>query len=206
MSSDDRILALLARYVSAPTARSALRLARQRMGIARDERVRVAELGPHVERAISLFVSASVRAQIKKDLLDLDVGVLPELQVVKVVAEADVARARDAVRKLGMRASASSLNLQKAVTAVSELARNIFMYTTGGTISLSLAKVRRRTVLHVEAVDHGPGIGNLDEVLAGSYRSKKGLGRGLRGVKRISSAFDIDTSSNGTRITAELDL
>lgn len=56
------------------------------------------------------------------------------------------------------------------------------------------------------AEDQGPGIPHLDQVLAGQYRSKTGLGRGLLGVKRLMQQFRAKTGAKGTRIEAEATL
>jgi serine/threonine-protein kinase RsbT len=56
------------------------------------------------------------------------------------------------------------------------------------------------------ASDDGPGIANLDEIMAGRYRSRTGLGLGLLGSKRLSDSFDIQTSARGTCVTVEVRL
>ena len=38
----------------------------------------------------------------------------------------------------------------------------------------------------VEAIDQGPGIRNLEEILAGRYKSRSGLGLGILGTKRLA--------------------
>jgi serine/threonine-protein kinase RsbT len=108
------------------------------------------------------------------------------------------ARARDIVTGLG----GKSYDAVKAMTLVSELARNIVLYTAGGRVEFTL--VERPRTLVVCATDEGPGIRNLDEILAGRYRSKTGLGKGLIGAKRLSDRFQIETGPAGTRIVAEV--
>ena len=39
------------------------------------------------------------------------------------------------------------------------------------------------------------GIANLEEILAGRYRSETGLGMGIIGTKRLMDEFDIETAS-----------
>ena len=56
----------------------------------------------------------------------------------------------------------------------------------------------------VRAIDRGPGIPNLEEVLSGRYRSKTGLGRGLLGTKRLADRFDITSTISGTHVVAEI--
>ena len=91
----------------------------------------------------------------------------------------------------------------KVATAVSELARNIVSYTPGGTIEIAIHRDRpaRMTIV---AVDHGGGIPFLDDVLAGRYRSKTGMGRGILGVQRLSDKFNITTGAMGTKVEVEV--
>ena len=55
-------------------------------------------------------------------------------------------------------------------------------------------------------MDGGPGILNLEEIMAGRYKSKTGMGRGLMGVKRLAERFKINPGPPGTRIEVEVDL
>lgn len=108
--------------------------------------------------------------------------------------------ARLAARELCVEMGASRLVLQRFATAVSELGRNIISYTPGGTIKLFAAPPDRVAVL---AEDRGRGIPNLDEIFAGTYRSRTGLGRGLLGVKKLMDSFEITTGPRGTSVRAE---
>jgi serine/threonine-protein kinase RsbT len=80
------------------------------------------------------------------------------------------------------------------------------MYTPGGTIELEPDHRDRAPRLIVRAVDQGGGIGNLEEVMAGRYKSRTGLGAGLLGTKRLADRFRIDTGPHGTRIEIGVDL
>ncbi|MCE9575730.1 MAG: histidine kinase [Deltaproteobacteria bacterium] len=130
----------------------------------------------------------------------------PRAQVFPIKAESDVSEARLAARGLCEQLGARRVVAQKASTVVSELARNIFMYTaSGGTIEL-VPTAGPRPKLLIKAYDEGPGIPNLDEIMAGRYRSRTGLGAGLLGAKRLVERFEITTGATGTRISAEVDL
>jgi serine/threonine-protein kinase RsbT len=58
----------------------------------------------------------------------------------------------------------------------------------------------------VTASDRGNGIAQLDDILAGRYRSKSGLGKGLSGVRKIADRFDVHSAPTGTRVEAEVEL
>jgi serine/threonine-protein kinase RsbT len=108
------------------------------------------------------------------------------------------AHAREAVTKLG----GKSWDVVKGMTLVSELARNVVLYTKGGRVDF-VASTNPRG-LTVRVVDQGPGIANLEQVLSGKYRSKTGLGKGLLGAKQLCHRFDIESDATGTRIEAEM--
>ena len=108
-------------------------------------------------------------------------------------------------RELCEQAGASSLTVQRVATAVSEVARNIVSYTPGGRMEFTVLAGKPPRI-RVLAEDRGRGIANLEEILAGRYRSKTGLGKGLLGLKRLMDTVDMQTGSSGTRITFEATL
>ena len=65
---------------------------------------------------------------------------------------------------------------------------------------------RAKQSLLIRATDGGGGIPDLDEILAGRYRSKTGLGKGLLGSKRLADRFEVRSGRNGTIIEAEFNL
>ncbi len=94
--------------------------------------------------------------------------------------------AREAAAALGF----ASQDQTRIATAVSELARNAFLYARGGRMVLELDD--DRFTCRVE--DDGPGIIDLPGVIAGS-----GGGRGVLGVKRLADDFDLRSGPQGTR-------
>jgi len=121
--------------------------------------------------------------------------------VVPVRAEADLNHVRMVARETCTLVGVRGYNGQKVVTAVSELARNIARYAGGGEIRFRIDTTVGRIV--IVAQDKGPGIPNLDEILAGQYRSRTGLGRGILGAKALADHFDIKTGVGGTRVALE---
>jgi serine/threonine-protein kinase RsbT len=89
----------------------------------------------------------------------------------------------------------------KIAVVISELGRNIVLYAKKGTITL--AAHAREKHFKIIAQDKGPGIEDLDRVLAGGYTTSKGLGVGVSGSKRLMDEFEIQTMvGTGTMITA----
>ncbi len=84
----------------------------------------------------------------------------------------------------------------KIAVVISELARNITLYTEGGTITLIPYSGDKKGI-RVIAQDKGPGIEDVDRVLAGGYTTSKGLGMGVSGSKNIMDEFDIQTVIDG---------
>lgn len=90
----------------------------------------------------------------------------------------------------------------RLATAVSELARNIYMYAKRGHVTLRLTDEAAAWRFDVEAADAGPGIPNLDLILSGQYKSRTGLGRGIIGTRALLDEMEVDSKpGQGTRIT-----
>ncbi len=89
----------------------------------------------------------------------------------------------------------------KIAVVISELGRNIILYAKEGNMTL-IAHTGQKKGFKVIVQDKGPGIENLDLVLAGGYTTSKGMGMGVSGSKRIMDEFEIQTIVGaGTTIT-----
>ena len=115
----------------------------------------------------------------------------------------DIPRARQVAREICETLGTRALTQQRLVTIVSELGRNMVLYAGGGRITLRPPTGASRRVV-VLAVDQGPGIANLSEIMAGKYKSRSGLGLGIVGTKRLADSFQIDTGRHGTAISVEV--
>lgn len=128
----------------------------------------------------------------------------PEQAVVPIRHESDLNAARMFAREschlVGMR----GYSAQKVVTAVSEVARNIVRYAGHGRLRFDINLDARRITIVAE--DQGPGIAELELILAGGYRSRTGLGRGILGVKNLADHFQIETGPGGTTVTLGFDI
>lgn len=203
------VLALLEQHMARMNAESALRRALLATGggsmLTADRIPRVLD---ELQAGIRMFVPRHAQDELVRAIRAL--GKAPRhserpaanTRQLAVATEDDVLHARAAARRLAQQISSSRFEIQKIATAVSELARNIVMYASGGFIELSV-ETMPRSKLVVVARDEGPGIGNLDEIFSGNYRSRTGLGKGLLGVKRLANEFDITTGPSGTRIYTE---
>lgn len=92
----------------------------------------------------------------------------------------------------------------RLATAVSELARNIYMYAQKGRVTLKLTEESTQWFFEVTAVDSGPGIPNLELIMSGQYRSRTGLGRGILGTRALLDSMTIDSApGKGTHIVGQ---
>jgi serine/threonine-protein kinase RsbT len=164
----------------------------------------IAAVIPHLERSLKLFVD---RARLPTLLSELhaQADTLPRIEprIIVIGSEDDLSEARVQARQVCQNLAVPSLMRQKVVTLVSELARNIVLYAQRGQLELAPHLQPQKRII-VRATDNGPGIANLQQILAGQYVSKTGMGMGLRGCKRLANRFDIDTDNTGTRIEAEI--
>ncbi len=122
------------------------------------------------------------------------------LLTLEIHAEADVVMARQRARLL---AELFGFDLQEQTrisTAVSEVARNAFQYASRGRVQFFLERDEQdeREHLAVRVSDRGAGIADLAAILGGSYRSKTGMGIGLRGARKLMDRFEVVSTSEGT--------
>jgi signal transduction histidine kinase len=118
----------------------------------------------------------------------------------QIRAEFDVLASRQRARQIAILCGFGTQDQARIATAVSELARNVFNYTDGGKIHFSIEGETTPQLLLICIDDEGPGIANLELVLAGRYRSPTGMGMGLLGAKRLMDQCDIQTGPKGTHI------
>lgn len=202
---DDRaVLAVLGRYVSPTRAQSILvRARREYPGIGARGGASGTQMMARLAEGLRMFIGeADTRAAVA-ELTRLGSNRKVDAIELELRVESDIARARLAARDLCQALGTSQLVVQKLATIVSELARNIISYAGTGHLTIRQCSGGRRCV-HVEARDQGKGIPNLEEILAGKYKSRSGLGLGILGTKRLSESFKIESSSAGTRVEAEV--
>jgi signal transduction histidine kinase len=117
--------------------------------------------------------------------------------------EADIVRVRDRVRLVARELGFDNVTQIKLTTAVSELTRNIYEYAQTGSITVSVIEKDGRAGMEIVCEDSGPGIADLDRVLAGQFQSSTGLGKGLSGSRRLMDDFHVTSRAGaGTRVEA----
>ena len=92
-------------------------------------------------------------------------------------------------------------------TAVSELARNVVRYATGGrgeAVIRTLPRPAGTAGAGIEVVvrDDGPGIADVEAAMRAGFTSGSGLGMGLPGTKRLMDEMAVDSAAGrGTTVT-----
>ena len=117
--------------------------------------------------------------------------------------EKDIATARLEAWSEAVRIGLSKFTSVKVATAVSELARNIVFYAGRGSVELRAVRDDKGPGLRIVATDQGPGIdaAKLEEIWGGTYKSQRGMGKGLVAVKKLVDEFQLDTApGRGTTV------
>jgi signal transduction histidine kinase/CheY-like chemotaxis protein len=105
--------------------------------------------------------------------------------------EQDVVQARQRTRELAELLGFDAQDRTRLATAVSEIARNAFQYTGGGTVEFCVEGNPQTFQIRVE--DRGEGIAHLTDVLEGRYTSSTGMGVGIVGTRRLMDTFEIES-------------
>lgn len=119
----------------------------------------------------------------------------------RIKHEPDIVTARQKTRSVAQLLGFTGQDRSRLSTAVSELARNVYQYASGGTIEFFFSDSEIQT-LFVSVVDQGPGIREIKNILNGTYVSSTGMGVGIGGSKKLVDHFRIETNDGkGTKIT-----
>jgi signal transduction histidine kinase/CheY-like chemotaxis protein len=120
---------------------------------------------------------------------------------VSIAYENDVVAARQRARQIADLLGFESQDQTRIATAISEVARNVLVYAGGGKLEFTLEGSTAPQVLLATISDQGPGIENVEEILAGSYQSQTGMGLGILGARRLMDGFQIQSvPGHGTTI------
>lgn len=124
---------------------------------------------------------------------------------VPIIGEDGIVAARQTAREVARGLGLGMVDQSRIATAVSELARNVARYATGGrgeAIVREVSSPDGRVGLEVVVRDEGPGIANLNRAMQDGYTSGSGLGMGLPGTRRLMDEFTIDSAPGaGTTVT-----
>jgi len=122
---------------------------------------------------------------------------------VKILNEWDIVAARQLGRNVARELGFGTVDQARITTAISELARNIYLYAGQGSISILKRNIGDKSGLEIIAEDKGPGIPDIRKAMEDGFSTSGGLGAGLPGVKRLMDEFTIESElGKGTVIRA----
>ncbi|MFC4322037.1 anti-sigma regulatory factor [Litchfieldia salsa] len=121
---------------------------------------------------------------------------------VRITTEWDIVAARQQGRIAAKDLGFSTVDQARITTAISELARNIYLYAGNGEICIQRYTHAGKVGLQIKCSDSGPGITDIRQVMQDGFSTSGGLGAGLPGVKRLMDEFEIESNpGQGTTIT-----
>ena len=124
--------------------------------------------------------------------------------IIEIITEWDIVAARQLGRNEAKEIGFGTVDQARITTAISELARNIYLYALAGEIIIERISDGEKEGIRVIAADKGQGIVDIKKVMEDGYSTSGGLGAGLPGVKRLMDDLNIQSDvGRGTIITAE---
>jgi signal transduction histidine kinase len=124
-------------------------------------------------------------------------GSMPILSVA-IRREEDMLLARQRTRQIAQFLGFSEGDATRITTALSEIARNALEYGGGGTATFAIERqALDREDLVIRVVDQGKGIEDVGAVLAADFKSRTGMGIGIKGSRALMDGFRITSSDGG---------
>lgn len=124
-----------------------------------------------------------------------------KMDKIKIVDEDDIILARQKVRLIADMMGYSILNKTRLATAVSELARNVFVHGGGGYMEYGQIELGGEEGITCIFIDQGAGIANIPQAMNDGFTTVGSLGRGLPGTKRLVDEFNVTSEvGKGTKV------
>lgn len=126
---------------------------------------------------------------------------MPLKSSINIRYEWDIVEARQLGRDIAKSIGFSAVDQARITTAISELARNIYLYAGHGIMNIEVIENINHHGICITATDEGPGIKDIGLVMQDGYTTSGGLGTGLPGVRRLMDEFDLKSGMDkGTEI------
>jgi serine/threonine-protein kinase RsbT len=94
------------------------------------------------------------------------------------------------------------VELAHVVTAISEIAGNVWRHSGRGVIELDRRDEPGRVGILVRAVDSGPGMADTQAAMTDGWSTTRSMGMGLPGARRLMDEFEIASEpGRGTTVT-----
>lgn len=123
-------------------------------------------------------------------------------QEMRIDAEDDIILTRRRVRELAEQRRFDAFATAAITTAASELARNVLVHAGKGVAVLEEVQNGTRVGIRLCFRDEGPGIPDVQRVLAGGFSTARSMGLGLSGSRRLVDNFELVSDvGKGTTVT-----
>lgn len=127
----------------------------------------------------------------------------PDTRRIPIHSDLDIVAARIEGRNLAKELGFGIIDQARIATAISELARNVLLYARHGQITLTQLRREGQVGIEILCEDRGPGIQDLDRIMAKEPSNKQRQGTGLPGTKRLMDEFEIRSQLGaGTTVVA----
>lgn len=121
-------------------------------------------------------------------------------QTIEILSELDILSARKKGRAIAKEIGFNKVERARIAIIINELAKNIFLYTCYGNITIEKVEDEKGVGIVIIAQDKGPGISNYKSLLEES-ELRNDLGTGLIGVKAIADEMEVKSQvGDGTFI------
>jgi len=125
------------------------------------------------------------------------------MTVIPVKEVGDIIKVRAAVKDIAESLGFGIVDRTRICTAVSELARNIYLFAKEGEVRVEEIGSERKGI-RITFVDEGPGIEDIEKALSDGWSSTDGMGKGLPGAKRLVDKMEIESEpGRGTTVIIE---
>jgi serine/threonine-protein kinase RsbT len=123
-------------------------------------------------------------------------------QEMKLDVEDDIILTRRRVREIAEARRFDAFATAAITTAASELARNVLVHAGRGVATLEEVQNGTRIGIRLSFRDEGPGITDVQRVLAGGFSTARSMGLGLSGSRRLVDNFELSSEvGKGTTVT-----
>ena len=112
---------------------------------------------------------------------------------INITTEWDIVTAREIGRNEAKRIGFDTVNQARIASVISELARNIYLYASVGTITIEKIDCENSVGIAITATDEGPGIEDVRKVMQDGFSTSGSIGAGLPGVKRLTDEIEIQS-------------
>jgi serine/threonine-protein kinase RsbT len=119
-----------------------------------------------------------------------------------IQTEGDIVTCRKLIRNAASSAGFGMTDVTRIVTAVSELARNVYVHSgSEGVMRWQLLEKIGKIGIQLEFEDYGIGIPDINQATEAGFTTAGSMGMGLSGVKRLMDEMTIKSEVNvGTTV------